>query len=141
MRLLDEEERLPLSTDCFPALPSPCRGVRDQQRWRLLDCYRADDPDQHIPGGIRAGSGKTEAAWKYIVVVSGGISLALLGTVLFYWGGSFVLGPAIDDLGRAPSSRSRGLPAAPLVSFLLVLVGYGTKAGLGAYAYLAARCA
>ena len=26
-----------------------------------------------------------EAAWKYIIVVSGGISLALLGTVLFYW--------------------------------------------------------
>ena len=33
-----------------------------------------------------------EAAWKYIMVVSAGISLALLGTVLFYWAGSFVLG-------------------------------------------------
>ena len=26
-----------------------------------------------------------EAAWKYIMVVSAGISLALLGTILFYW--------------------------------------------------------
>ena len=29
-----------------------------------------------------------EAAWKYIIVVSAGISLALLGTVLFYWSGT-----------------------------------------------------
>ena len=48
-----------------------------------------------------------EAAWKYIMVVSAGISLALLGTVLFYWGGSFVLGPtyqmtwAVLTRGRA----------------------------------------
>ena len=33
-----------------------------------------------------------EAAWKYIIVVSAGISLALLGTVLFYWSGTFALG-------------------------------------------------
>ena len=37
-----------------------------------------------------------EAAWKYIMVVSAGISLALLGTVLFYWGGTFVLGPTYN---------------------------------------------
>ena len=37
-----------------------------------------------------------EAAWKYIMVVSAGISLALLGTVLFYWAGSFVLGPSYE---------------------------------------------
>ena len=36
-----------------------------------------------------------EAAWKYIMVVSAGISLALLGTMLFYWSGSFVLGPSL----------------------------------------------
>ena len=37
-----------------------------------------------------------EAAWKYIIVVSAGISLALLGTILFYWSGTFVLGPSYD---------------------------------------------
>ena len=37
-----------------------------------------------------------EAAWKYIIVVSAGISLALLGTILFYWSGTFVLGPTYD---------------------------------------------
>jgi hydrogenase-4 component F len=72
-----------------------------------------------------------EAAWKYIIVVSTGISLALLGTVLFYWAGSLVLGPTYDMTwdalrGAAPSMNA---PLATL-SFLLVLVGYGTKVGL-----------
>ena len=37
-----------------------------------------------------------EAAWKYIVVVSAGISLALLGIVFFYWAGSLHLGPSYN---------------------------------------------
>jgi len=31
-----------------------------------------------------------EAAWKYIVVVSGGISLALLGIIFYYWVVAFI---------------------------------------------------
>ncbi|HEY3910107.1 MAG TPA: proton-conducting transporter membrane subunit [Stellaceae bacterium] len=72
-----------------------------------------------------------EAAWKYIVIVSTGLSLALLGTVLFYWNGSFVLGPTYamtwDALRRAAPSMN---PTLAVLSFLLVLVGYGTKVGL-----------
>ena len=41
-----------------------------------------------------------EAAWKYIIVVSAGIGLALLGTVLFYWAGTFVIGPTYDMTWR-----------------------------------------
>ncbi len=72
-----------------------------------------------------------EAAWKYIMVVSAGISLALLGTILFYWGGSFVLGPSYQMTwsvlaGAAPRMN----PVLMILAFLLVLVGYGTKAGL-----------
>jgi hydrogenase-4 component F len=65
------------------------------------------------------------------VVVSAGISLALLGTVLFYWGGSFVFGPTYA-MTWAALHRSAAQVYTPLltVSFLLVLVGYGTKAGL-----------
>ncbi len=37
-----------------------------------------------------------EAAWKYIIVVSAGISLALLGIIFFYWAGSLTLGPTYD---------------------------------------------
>ncbi|MHB1514262.1 MAG: proton-conducting transporter transmembrane domain-containing protein [Acidiferrobacteraceae bacterium] len=81
--------------------------------------------------GFERGAESTEAAWKYIIIVSAGISLALLGTILFYWAGSLVLGPSYDMtwsvLGGA---AARINPALLILAFLLVLVGYGTKAGL-----------
>ncbi len=81
--------------------------------------------------GFERGPESIEAAWKYIIIVSAGISLALLGTLLFYWAGSFVLGPTYDMTwqvlaGAAPNMN----PALATLSFLLVLVGYGTKVGL-----------
>ena len=72
-----------------------------------------------------------EAAWKYIIIVSAGISLALLGTVLFYWSGSFVLGPTYQmtwDVLREAAPKLN--PQLVTLSYLLVLVGYGTKVGL-----------
>jgi len=72
-----------------------------------------------------------EAAWKYIIVVSAGISLALLGTVLFYWSGTFVHGPSYDMTWKALQDAAPRLnPALVSLSFLLVLIGYGTKVGL-----------
>jgi len=72
-----------------------------------------------------------EAAWKYIMVVSAGISLALLGTVLFYWGGTFVLGPTYMMSWAALAAAAPKLnPVLTVLAFLLVLVGYGTKVGL-----------
>jgi hydrogenase-4 component F len=72
-----------------------------------------------------------EAAWKYIMVVSAGISLALLGTVLFYWCGSFVLGPTYHMTWAVMAEAApRMNPVLMTLSFLLVLVGYGTKVGL-----------
>jgi hydrogenase-4 component F len=72
-----------------------------------------------------------EAAWKYIIVVSAGISLALLGTVLFYWSGSFVLGPTYDMTWRTLREIAPRLnPSLVSLSFLLVLIGYGAKVGL-----------
>jgi hydrogenase-4 component F len=72
-----------------------------------------------------------EAAWKYIMVVSAGISLALLGTVLLYWGGSFVLGPRYNMTWSALAGAAPHMnPVILLLGFLLVLVGYGTKVGL-----------
>ncbi len=72
-----------------------------------------------------------EAAWKYIIVVSGGISIALLGTILFYWSGTFALGPTYDmtwDALRQAAPRLN--PTLTSLSFLLVLIGFGTKVGL-----------
>jgi len=72
-----------------------------------------------------------EAAWKYIMVVSAGISLALLGVVLFYWAGSFVLGPSYALTWQAlRAAAPRMSPGLVTLAFLLSLVGYGTKAGL-----------
>ncbi len=72
-----------------------------------------------------------EAAWKYIVVVSAGISLALLGTVLFYWAGTDALGPSYDMTWQALGQAAPRMNATLVkLAFLLVLVGYGTKAGL-----------
>jgi hydrogenase-4 component F len=72
-----------------------------------------------------------EAAWKYIMVVSAGISLALLGTVLFYWAGTFVLGATYQMTWAVLGEAAPKMNAVLLVpAFLLVLVGYGTKVGL-----------
>ena len=72
-----------------------------------------------------------EAAWKYIIVVSAGISLALLGTILFYWSGTFVLGPTYDMTWDALREAAPHLNSALVtLSFLLVLIGFGTKVGL-----------
>ncbi|MFP6560967.1 proton-conducting transporter membrane subunit [Paraburkholderia sp. B3] len=81
--------------------------------------------------GFERGREAIEAAWKYIIVVSAGISLALLGTVLFYWAGSLVLGPTYDMTWNALRTAAPHMnPALIQMAFLLVLVGYGTKAGL-----------
>jgi hydrogenase-4 component F len=72
-----------------------------------------------------------EAAWKYLMICSVGIALALLGT--------FFLGTAEAAAGNgAPSLTLTGLsaaaPAMPRpwlrAAFVLALVGYGTKMGL-----------
>jgi len=77
------------------------------------------------------GDGAAEAAWKYVLIASSGLSLALLGTVFAYYAGSQVLGEhynlAIEPLILAGPH----LPATPVrLAFLLALLGYGTKVGL-----------
>jgi len=71
-----------------------------------------------------------EAAWKYIIICSVGISLALLGTMLFYY--------AVSQRGNISSLNwtdmikvAKGLdPNLLKIAFLFIIVGYGTKAGL-----------
>jgi hydrogenase-4 component F len=72
-----------------------------------------------------------EAAWKYIVIVSAGISLALLGIVFFYWAGSLHLGPSYNLTWSTLRSVAPQLnPTIALAAFLLVFIGFGTKVGL-----------
>jgi hydrogenase-4 component F len=77
------------------------------------------------------GRESIEAAWKYIVIVSGGISLALLGIIFYYWGGSLVLGATYDLTWSALRDVApRVDPTIGLTAFLLVFIGFGTKVGL-----------
>ena len=72
-----------------------------------------------------------EAAWKYIVIVSAGIAFALLGVILFYWGGTFILGAHYHltwDVLKTIAPKINTVLLLP--AFLLVLVGFGTKVGL-----------
>ncbi len=74
-----------------------------------------------------------EAAWKYIMLGSVGLVLALFGTIFLY---AAAINPAAGTV--LPSFNwSRLLAMAPQMdgklvklSFIFVLVGYGTKAGL-----------
>ncbi len=74
-----------------------------------------------------------EAAWKYIIIGSAGIALALFGSVLTYFSAAQVMGEHAENgfnwsvlLGMADKCQ----PAAMRLAFVMVLVGYGTKAGL-----------
>jgi hydrogenase-4 component F len=72
-----------------------------------------------------------EAAWKYVIVGSVGIALALFGTILAYYSAVQVL-PSTYDLNwsvLAPVA-ARLNPAVMRLAFLFIVVGYGTKAGL-----------
>ena len=71
-----------------------------------------------------------EAAWKYLLVCSLGIALALLGTFFFARAGAGPGGPRsllLADLTRAGAALSSPWIRA---GFVFLLVGYGTKMGL-----------
>jgi len=76
--------------------------------------------------------GAVEAAWKYLVLASVGIALALLATVLLYYSAGRVFGEGgralqwtqLRDAARALDPRFVKL------AFLFALAGYGAKAGL-----------
>jgi hydrogenase-4 component F len=74
-----------------------------------------------------------EAAWKYIIVTTIGISFGLFGTVLVYAAAAAVHGSA----GPGAMSWSAIMQVAPTldpgivrIGFIFVMVGYGAKAGL-----------
>src|SRR5438445_1862656 len=74
-----------------------------------------------------------EAAWKYIIIGSAGVALALFGTVLTYFAAVPVLGEhAANGFNWSVliEVAAKCQPAAMRLAFVMVLVGYGTKAGL-----------
>lgn len=77
-----------------------------------------------------------EAAWKYLIIGSVGITFALFGTVLVY----FSALSAFKSCGMASTLNWRDLverdcaiyldPHILKLAFVFILIGYGTKAGL-----------
>jgi hydrogenase-4 component F len=80
---------------------------------------------------IENTDGAAEAAWKYILIASAGLALALLATIFAYYAGAQVLGESYN-LSFGPLLHAGGrLPHAPVrLAFVLAVLGFGTKMGL-----------
>lgn len=73
-----------------------------------------------------------EASWKYFILGSVGIALALFGTILIYLAAQPVIGDGVEALAWT-NLRARAAAFDPSVlnlAFVFLLVGYGTKVGL-----------
>ncbi|MGH7004998.1 MAG: proton-conducting transporter membrane subunit, partial [Alphaproteobacteria bacterium] len=70
-----------------------------------------------------------EAAWKYFILGSVGIALALFGTILVYMAAQPVVGEGLDAMiWTVLLERAAGFdPALLNVAFAFLLLGYGTK--------------
>ncbi len=82
--------------------------------------------------GFDRSKAALEAGWKYVILSSVGIALALFGTILVYYASEHVLGVSSEALRWSQLYRvAEGLdPGAIKVAFIFALIGYGTKAGI-----------
>jgi len=73
-----------------------------------------------------------EAAWKYFILASVGIALALFGTILVYLAAQPVMGGGVDAMvwTLLIDRVARFDPALLDAAFIFLLLGYGTKVGL-----------
>ena len=82
--------------------------------------------------GIYRTPAAIEAAWKYFILGSVGIALALFGTILVYMAARTVLGEGADAMmWTALMNAAPRFDAGLLdLAFVFLLLGYGTKVGL-----------
>jgi hydrogenase-4 component F len=73
-----------------------------------------------------------EAAWKYFILGSVGIALALFGTILVYIAAEPVLGQGYDAMvwSTLMAHATEFSPRLLNVAFVFLMLGYGTKVGL-----------
>jgi hydrogenase-4 component F len=82
--------------------------------------------------GLEARAASLEAAWKYVIISSFGVTIALAGTLFLYYSASG-LHLAVEYRLAWPYLFSHAHALAPgslRLAFLLAVVGYGTKVGL-----------
>ena len=82
--------------------------------------------------GLEGRARSLEAAWKYVIISSLGVTIALAGTLfLFYSGSALHLGSNLGLTWPYLLTHAHALAPQPLrLAFLLAVVGYGTKVGL-----------
>jgi hydrogenase-4 component F len=82
--------------------------------------------------GIYRTHAALEAAWKYFILGSVGIALALFGTILVYMAARPVVGEGLDAMVWTilVAHAAAFDPALLNVAFVFLLLGYGTKVGL-----------
>jgi hydrogenase-4 component F len=82
--------------------------------------------------GIYRTHAALEAAWKYFILGSVGIALALFGTILVYLAARPVIGVGADSMvWTILITRAKDFdPSLLNVAFVFLLLGYGTKVGL-----------
>jgi hydrogenase-4 component F len=73
-----------------------------------------------------------EAAWKYFILGSVGIALALFGTILVYMAAQPTIGEGLNSMvwTTLMEHASAFEPALLNLAFVFLLLGYGTKVGL-----------
>ncbi len=82
--------------------------------------------------GIYRTHAALEAAWKYFILGSVGIALALFGTILVYLAAVSVIGEGLNAMAWTELLQHAASldPALLDVAFVFLLLGYGTKVGL-----------
>jgi hydrogenase-4 component F len=82
--------------------------------------------------GIYRTPAALEAAWKYFILGSVGIALALFGTILVYLAARAAVGEGLDAMAWSVLvEHAHGFdPALLNLAFVFLLLGYGTKVGL-----------
>lgn len=73
-----------------------------------------------------------EAAWKYFILGSVGIALALFGTILVYLAAVSTIGEGVGAMAWTNLLRHAATldPSLLNIAFVFLLLGYGTKVGL-----------
>lgn len=82
--------------------------------------------------GFERSKAALEAGWKFVILSSVGIALALFGTILIYYSSEHVLGVSSEALrwSQLYQVAERLHPSAIKIAFIFALIGYGTKAGV-----------
>ncbi|MGO8956467.1 MAG: proton-conducting transporter membrane subunit [Streptosporangiaceae bacterium] len=82
--------------------------------------------------GLEGKASSLEAAWKYVIISSLGVTIALAGTLfVFYSASALHLAPDLKLTWPYLFAHAHALaPASLRLGFLLAVVGYGTKVGL-----------